>query len=222
MHGLSSKYLIVVSPNPYTYRRDMHAPHLLRLLLLFIWCYSLIVMLVDGADDGENTGVVFEMIHRHSPSLKSHSNFVGPPKSKIDRTRQLLDSDSGRRKMLSLNWKKVKMEQLTAWIPVHSGSDFGQGQYFVSLRVGSPHPQKIVLVTDTGSDLTWMNCEYACKDCPKSNPHPGRIFRASESSSFKIITCSSDLCKVELVDFFSLNKCPSPDAPCQFDYRFLN
>ncbi|XP_065879257.1 aspartic proteinase NANA, chloroplast [Euphorbia lathyris] len=211
----------------------------LRLLLLFIWFYSIFFLLFVYGDatpaaagaaasdpedlDDNSSGVVFEMHHRHSASLGAESNNFGPPpKNRIDRTRQLLDSDNVRREMLSSHRIRLKTKQPAAWIPVHSGSDSGQGQYFVSLRVGSPHPQKVILVTDTGSDLTWMNCQYSCKDCPKAGPHVGRIYKASESTTFKTIPCSSDMCKVQLANFFSLNRCPQPDTPCLFDYRYLS
>ncbi|WCJ20120.1 Eukaryotic aspartyl protease family protein [Euphorbia peplus] len=204
----------------------------MRLLLLFIWCcYNLLVLSAEGdatsssdsLDNSEDNlsggGVVFEMTHRHSPAMELKGDSVGPPKSRLDRTRQLLEGDNGRRR---IHKKRLKIQHHeTAWIPVHSGSDFGQGQYFVSLRVGSPHPQKIILVTDTASDLTWMNCQYTCKDCPKSNPHLGRIFRASQSSSFKTIPCASELCKGQLSSYFSVIKCPSPNTPCIFDYKYI-
>ena len=45
-------------------------------------------------------------------------------------------------------------------MPMNSGSDYGVGEYFVHVRVGTPG-QKFMLVADTGSDLTWMNCRYS-------------------------------------------------------------
>lgn len=113
-------------------------------------------------------------------------------------------------------------------MPIHSASDYGLGQYFVTFKVGTP-AQKVVLLVDTGSELTWMNCRYKC------SPHCGgrnvnlegrinrhRVFWADLSSSFKTVPCLSSMCKVELANLFSLTTCPSPDNPCKFDFRYLD
>ncbi|XP_050229707.1 aspartic proteinase NANA, chloroplast [Mercurialis annua] len=216
----------------------MSGPNNFVQLLLLISCCNVAVLFFQADatfefendsfnnDNNNHTGVWFEMLHRHSPKLKSESEFLGPPKSRLDGMSQLFHSDMARRQMIASlrQGKRRKAFEVsqTAQIPLRSGADSGLGQYFVSIRIGTPRPQKFILITDTGSDLTWMNCEYLCKDCPKPNPHPGRVFRAKDSSSFRTIPCSSDDCKIELQDYFSLTECPTPNAPCKFDYRYLN
>lgn len=116
---------------------------------------------------------------------------------------------------------ELDMSGAAAKIPVRSAADRGAGQYFVSFRVGSP-PQKMVLIVDTGSDLTWVNCKYMCDDCPSiAKANGSRIFYANQSPSFKTIPCSSDICKADLAQSFSLARCPNPMIPCAYDYRLV-
>lgn len=108
-------------------------------------------------------------------------------------------------------------------MPIYSGRDFGLAQYFVSIRVGTPG-QKFIMIVDLGSELTWMKCRYHCgKNCSRK----GRFrrqegFLADSSSSFRTIPCFSRMCKTDLMNLFSLVACPTPLAPCAYDYRYLD
>lgn len=110
-------------------------------------------------------------------------------------------------------------------MPMHSGADFGIGQYLVAFKAGTPS-QKLKLIVDTASDLTWMKCKYSCENDPnKCSGMSGQdskveVFEADESSSFDTIPCSSEMCKVDLSNLFSLAMCPFPFTPCGFDYRY--
>ncbi|GAB2226571.1 hypothetical protein Droror1_Dr00022381 [Drosera rotundifolia] len=74
--------------------------------------------------------------------------------------------------------------------PVVSGTSQGSGEYFTRLGVGTPASQ-MSLVLDTGSDVSWMQCE-TCSDCyQQSDP----IFVPTSSSSYSPITCDSPRCK---------------------------
>ncbi|CAK9179684.1 unnamed protein product [Ilex paraguariensis] len=124
-------------------------------------------------------------------------------------------------------------------MPMSSGADYGTGQYLVVLNVGTP-PQKLMLIADTGSDLTWMNCDYRCRGGgPKcmssltshhrkrrvfhadhSHHRKRRVFHADHSASFRTVPCSSTMCKIEFMNLFSLARCPSSLTPCAYDYRY--
>ncbi|KAK6124558.1 hypothetical protein DH2020_041706 [Rehmannia glutinosa] len=78
---------------------------------------------------------------------------------------------------------------------------------------------KLMLIADTGSDLTWMNCRYRCRGAScRRNSRKRRIFRADHSSSFRAVPCSSSTCKIDLANLFSLARCASPMDPCAYDY----
>ncbi|KAF5725546.1 hypothetical protein HS088_TW23G00270 [Tripterygium wilfordii] len=194
------------------------------LLWFFILLFSIKVL-------SKTTGPVEVMIHRDLPHISGTSS------KSPDRIKQLIENDNARQKIMQHRLSRGRMatevdrsdEVLMpkyaslAAIPMRSAADYGMGQYFVSFRVGTP-PQKFVLIADTGSDVTWMNCHYACTQsvCPDKRPNIGRIFHARQSPSFKTIPCSSDTCKIDLARSFSLTKCHQPDAPCAYDYRYAD
>ncbi|CAK7326509.1 unnamed protein product [Dovyalis caffra] len=103
--------------------------------------------------------------------------------------------------------------------PLISGASSGSGQYFVSLRLGSP-PQTLLLVADTGSDLTWVTCS-ACKTNCSSHP-PGSTFLSRHSSTFSPTHCFSSLC--QLVPQPDPNPCNHTrlHSPCRYEYVYVD
>ncbi|KQK01610.1 aspartyl protease APCB1 [Brachypodium distachyon] len=57
----------------------------------------------------------------------------------------------------------------TVLLPI-KGNVFPDGQYYTSIFVGNP-PRPYFLDVDTGSDLTWIQCDAPCTNCAKG-PHP--------------------------------------------------
>lgn len=57
----------------------------------------------------------------------------------------------------------------SATFPVR-GNVFPDGLYYTSILVGNP-PRPYFLDVDTGSDLTWIQCDAPCTSCAKG-PHP--------------------------------------------------
>lgn len=79
---------------------------------------------------------------------------------------------------------------------VISGASFpgNIGQYFVEFSVGTPE-QRVLFITDTGSDLIWVPCSLceACVSQSKNSPSSSSFFPKA-SSTFIPITCSSQEC----------------------------
>ncbi|GAB4828896.1 hypothetical protein Ancab_018557 [Ancistrocladus abbreviatus] len=74
--------------------------------------------------------------------------------------------------------------------PVVSGSNEGSGEYFTRVGIGEP-PSQAYVVLDTGSDVSWVQCE-PCADCyQQADP----IFRPAASSSYSPLSCNSEQCK---------------------------
>ncbi|KAG9137610.1 hypothetical protein Leryth_011352 [Lithospermum erythrorhizon] len=90
---------------------------------------------------------------------------------------------------------------------IRAGADDGVGQYFVTLKAGTPGGEYQV-VADTGSDLSWVHCLNRCgrgdRRQRRRNTTRGRLFCGDYSSSFKALPCSSRMCKVDLANLFSL------------------
>uniref|UniRef100_A0A0E0E0D0 Peptidase A1 domain-containing protein n=1 Tax=Oryza meridionalis TaxID=40149 RepID=A0A0E0E0D0_9ORYZ len=60
-------------------------------------------------------------------------------------------------------------ENSSAVLPIR-GNVFPDGQYYTSMYIGNP-PRPYFLDVDTGSDLTWIQCDAPCTNCAKG-PHP--------------------------------------------------
>ncbi|KAH7565849.1 hypothetical protein JRO89_XS08G0025400 [Xanthoceras sorbifolium] len=190
------------------------------ILLLFIIQYQ--TSLLAFADDHQHPAKI-ELLHRHAPQLNAR------PETQLDRIKELLYIDMTRQKMISqkLHPRREACEtsnQTAIEMPLRAGRDYGTGQYFVQFKVGTP-AQKFTLILDTSTELTWVNCRYRCgRNCIKHNttqPHR-KVFKADLSSSFKTVPCLSQMCKVDLMNLFSLTRCPMPLNPCAYDYRYLD
>lgn len=72
-------------------------------------------------------------------------------------------------------------------LPLISAASFGSGQYLVSLHLGTP-PQRLLLVADTGSDLTWVSCSACRGHCPS------RSFLPRHSATFSPHHCFDSAC----------------------------
>lgn len=103
-------------------------------------------------------------------------------------------------------------------LPLYSAADFGVGEYLAELELGTP-PRKFKLFADTGSDLTWVKCEYRSRGRSRMKRRLP-VFQADRSASFKTVPCGSTECSQGLADLFSLTTCPSPSAPCMYNYSY--
>ncbi|CAH8281994.1 unnamed protein product [Eruca vesicaria subsp. sativa] len=75
-------------------------------------------------------------------------------------------------------------------LPAKDGSTYGSGNYVVTVGIGTPK-HDLSLIFDTGSDLTWIQCEPCVRTC-YSQKEP--IFNPSSSSSYHNVSCSSSEC----------------------------
>ncbi|KAM0938058.1 putative nepenthesin [Dioscorea sansibarensis] len=74
--------------------------------------------------------------------------------------------------------------------PIVSGTSQGSGEYFSRVGVGRP-AKPLFLVVDTGSDVTWIQCE-PCAECYQQT---GDIFNPSLSSTYSPLSCDSETCR---------------------------
>jgi hypothetical protein len=66
------------------------------------------------------------------------------------------------------------------------------GAYVVTVGLGTPK-KDFTLSFDTGSDLTWTQCEPCLGGCfPQNQPK----FDPTTSTSYKNVSCSSEFCKL--------------------------
>ncbi|KAG0465583.1 hypothetical protein HPP92_019747 [Vanilla planifolia] len=156
--------------------------------------------------------------------------------SRLDRLRAIVHGDRWRHRTIAgeIARRRMAVEVGSSFrasdseieMPLWSGAYTGTGEYFVRLFLGTP-ARPFVLVTDTGSDLTWVTCRYqGTADSvqrrgggrKRRSRQSKRVFEADRSSSFHPISCSSSACRTELP--FALKACPTPATPCSYDYQY--
>jgi hypothetical protein len=84
-------------------------------------------------------------------------------------TARRVDEGGGGKKAKNDMEVKKAAANSTALLPI-KGNVFPDGQYYTSIFVGNP-PRPYFLDVDTGSDLTWIQCDAPCTNCAKG-PHP--------------------------------------------------
>ncbi|KAJ9542348.1 hypothetical protein OSB04_028854 [Centaurea solstitialis] len=85
--------------------------------------------------------------------------------------------------------KWVSTVENSALLPVNE-DDLRDGLYYTQINVGSP-PRPYFLDIDTGSDLTWIQCDAPCTSCAKGahpyyKPESGNILSSKDSFCFDV------------------------------------
>ncbi|XP_038897918.1 aspartyl protease family protein At5g10770-like [Benincasa hispida] len=129
-----------------------------------------------------------EVIHRHGP--------CGVGDSKSPTAAEMFVQDQARVDFINSKFsgKFKAMDSLrpskATKIPAKSGATIGSGNYIVNVGLGTPK-KYLSLIFDTGSDLTWTQCEPCARYCyDQKDP----VFAPSQSTTYSNITCSSPDC----------------------------
>ncbi|KAL5555217.1 hypothetical protein UlMin_037453 [Ulmus minor] len=116
-------------------------------------------------------------------------------------------SRHGRKTFLPSSSSSTELNRVGSSVvfPIH-GNVYPIGHYNVTLNIGQP-PKPYFLDPDTGSDLTWLQCDAPCVQCTQT-PHP--LYRPSND----LVACRDPLC-------LALHSPGDPrcDNPNQCDYE---
>lgn len=156
---------------------------------------------------GQQKGaIVLEIIHTDQCS--------GQRTSWNDRAEKTLISDNARVRSLQSRMKspvsRKKNAVSEAQIPITSGIKLQTLNYIVSVGLGG---RKMSVIVDTGSDLTWVQCQ-PCRLCyTQQDP----MFNPSLSPSYKSVSCNSSTCQSLLFEAGNSGIC-SGIAPQMCNY----
>ncbi|KAA8540566.1 hypothetical protein F0562_024515 [Nyssa sinensis] len=132
----------------------------------------------------ENGATILEMKHRDYCS--------GPVNDWNERLQKHLISDDIRVLSLQTRIKNVvsgRIQDLSGTqIPITSGIRLQTLNYIVTVELGG---QNMTVIMDTGSDLTWVQCQ-PCKSCYNQQ---GPLFNPSNSPSYQSVQCNSTTCQ---------------------------
>lgn len=133
-----------------------------------------------------------KVVHQHGPCSTN--------KKKLTHSQILNDDDirvnwihkkSLKKPTSSINHNHHKKNPMPAsTIPAQRGIALGTGNYIVSLSFGTPKVAQSV-VFDTGSDVTWIQCQPCVSACYQQKDP---LFDPTKSSTYTNITCSSPYC----------------------------
>ncbi|KAK9947240.1 hypothetical protein M0R45_012672 [Rubus argutus] len=152
-----------------------------------------------------------EVVHKHGPCSKHNQH-----ETKIPTHTQILQQDQARVNSIHARLNGDKLRQLDTSIPAKSGSVVGSGNYIVTLGLGSP-PKQLSLIFDTGSDLTWTQCQPCVKSCYKQNE---QIFDPSLSKSYANISCNSPVCSQLTSATGNTPGCSTGTATCIYGIQY--
>ncbi|KAL3641250.1 hypothetical protein CASFOL_016218 [Castilleja foliolosa] len=93
-----------------------------------------------------------------------------------------------------------------------SGNVYPTGYYYVTVSVGQP-PQNYYLDIDTGSDLTWLQCDAPCMKC---TPAPHDLYKPQKN----LITCVDPIC--DSIQGSGSNDCPGPHEQCDYEVDYVD
>ncbi|GKU87408.1 hypothetical protein SLEP1_g1806 [Rubroshorea leprosula] len=127
------------------------------------------------------------VIHKHGPCSQLRPNSDAPTHAEILLHDQARVNSIHSRLARTLN--NVK-ETAATRIPAKDGSVVGSGNYIVTVGLGTPK-KDLSLIFDTGSDLTWTQCQPCARYCYRQKEP---IFNPSQSKSYLNISCSSSIC----------------------------
>ncbi|XVF89444.1 hypothetical protein PTKIN_Ptkin19aG0130800 [Pterospermum kingtungense] len=130
------------------------------------------------------------VVHKHGPCSQ-----LLQVKANVPTQSEILLQDDARVKSIHSKLANnpgstdVKVTDATT-LPAKSGLVIGSAGYIVTVGLGTPK-KDLSLVFDTGSDITWTQCQPCIRSCYKQQDP---IFAPSQSSTYSNISCTSTVC----------------------------
>ncbi|KAJ6703816.1 ASPARTIC PROTEINASE CDR1-RELATED [Salix viminalis] len=145
-------------------------------------------------------GFTLNLIHRDSPL----SPLYNPDHTDFDRLRNAFYRSISRANVFKT--KAVDIDSFQNDL-VPNG-----GEYFMKMSIGTPLVE-VLVIADTGSDLTWVQC-LPCDPCYRQK---SPLFDPSRSSSYRRMLCGSRFCSALDV---SEQTCAMDTNVCEYHYSY--
>ncbi|KAH7523925.1 aspartyl protease family protein At5g10770 [Ziziphus jujuba] len=168
-------------------------------------------------EDNYNEGLL-KVVHKNGPCARLHQQDQATGSPTDD---QLLEQDQSRvdsihyRLSNKLSPHNVQQTDGTT-LPAKSGSVVGSGNYIVTVGLGTPK-RDLSLIFDTGSDLTWTQCQPCARSCYSQKE---TIFDPSKSSSYANVSCTSSSCSDLTSATGNTPGCASGSSTCLYGIQY--
>ncbi|GLJ25084.1 hypothetical protein SUGI_0479810 [Cryptomeria japonica] len=130
------------------------------------------------------------------------------PKNEQSEVSSLVEQDTQR------IGRRLQATAKTAFFNVQ-GNVYPDGIYYVNLSIGNPQNQ-YYLDVDTGSDLTWLQCDAPCQSCAKT---PHQWYKPKPRSG---VSCKDPLCAAVQATSHDKYDCQSSYQQCDYDIRYAD
>lgn len=108
---------------------------------------------------------------------------------------------------------KIEEDSAQAQTPITSGFKLQTLNYIVTISIGS---RNMTVIVDTGSDLTWVQCQ-PCSSC-YSQPQP--LFNPSLSPSYLSVPCNASACQSLQFATGNLGLCGRNASVCSYSVSY--
>ncbi|VAH54418.1 unnamed protein product [Triticum turgidum subsp. durum] len=152
------------------------------------------------------------VVHRHGPCAKSQSTDKPSFAEALHRSRVRADYIISR----ALTMQEQEQDEDKVSIPAHLGTSIDSQEYVVTLGLGTPAVEQVVLL-DTGSDLSWVQCAPCNSTGCYRQKDP--LFDPRKSSTYAPIPCGSDVCNSLQSDHFD-DGCTNDGTQCGFRVEY--
>ncbi|GFP96591.1 aspartic proteinase cdr1 [Phtheirospermum japonicum] len=151
------------------------------------------VYLLSWIEATKYGGITIDLIHRDSPL----SPFYNPSTTRFERLKNAFERSVSPQ-------KDLEAPIIPSRDPTTSGGD-----YLMKIGIGTP-PVEILGIADTGSDLTWTQCQ-PCTRCYKQK---APLFDPRKTSTYRTISCQSQTCSQ-----LRYSSCDSKNV-CAYQYAY--
>lgn len=165
----------------------------------------LVMVPSSSAESDVGNGFTIDLIHRDSHKSPSYD----PSATLLDRHLRALSCSISRTNSIGRRRRNLRDRRLSVE-DVKSELYPAGGEYYMEIAIGMP-PVRTLVIADTGSDLTWTQC----KPCNPCYPQRPPIFDPDNSSSYHLVSCPSDTCKM----LGEAGSC-SQLGTCQYNYFY--
>ncbi|CAL4995238.1 unnamed protein product [Urochloa decumbens] len=99
------------------------------------------------------------------------------------------------------------------------GNVYPAGRFYVTMYIGEPEKPYFMDI-DTGSNLTWLECDAGSGSCETCNKVPHPLYQATPE---KCVPCAHPLCKALHQDLNSAQECRNgPRSQCDYEIHYLD
>ncbi|KAI0511199.1 hypothetical protein KFK09_011824 [Dendrobium nobile] len=150
--------------------------------------------------------------------VKHHSSCSSSFSTTEEKLMKIIESDNSRISSLYNRIKNFdsgspKTVLSESQIPITSGAKLQTLNYIVSIKLGN---NEMTVIVDTGSDLTWVQCQ-PCSSCYNQQDP---IFNPSTSQSYQQIPCNSPTCSSVQIATGISSFCGSDQPSCNYSFSY--